>query len=348
MRSILSFAADFSRLRKILGALLMALFVLTTACGRGAAPTHLTLSGHVEATDVRVATRYGGVLERFAVAEGDRLEEGVEAARFDTVDLELAVDGARAEKELATARLALLEAGYEPEDIAVARGEVERIEVESAAAERDLERFAGLLEAGSGAEKPRDDARARRDGLARSLEMARHRLRKLEGGFRREEIAAARAQVAAADARIAQLEEQIHDAVVLCPASGVVTEKLVEQGEILPPGSTLLVLTDLSSARLVAWIGNGDLGRLRIGDEVEVRTDDGVRRAGQVSWISPRAEFTPKNVQTREAREQLVYKVKIALDNHDEHYKPGMPADAVLELDGGGEAGTDAEADHAS
>lgn len=306
--------------------------VAAAGCRQDADPTVLTASGHVEATDVNVSTKLGGTLEWFPVEEGDRLEAGQELGRFETVDQELALAAARAERDLADAQLRLARAGFRKEEVGEAEAQAARAEVELAAAERELKRFQGLLDAGSGTEKSRDDARTQRDAAARALEAARERLRKLQAGFRREEIDAARARLAATEAGIAQIEQRIADATIRSPSAGVVTEKLAEQGEILAPGTALALVTDLDDARLVAYVGERDLGRLRLDQEVRVTTDDGQSRPGRIVWISPRAEFTPKNVQTRDERVKLVYKVKIALDNRDGLYKPGMPAEVVVPL----------------
>jgi HlyD family secretion protein len=297
----------------------------------------------VEATEIRVATKRGGTLERLPVAEGDTLPSGRELAQFDTIDERLALEAAQAELAGARAELSLRRAGPRPQEIAEARAEVGRIEAELAAAQRDLGRFQGLLDSGSGTAKSRDDALARRDQAAQARRAAEERLARLEAGSRRQEIELAEARVSGAEARIAQLEQGLRDATVLSPAAGVVTEKLVEEGEILPPGSTLVVLTDLTDVWLTAWIPEPDLGRVRLGQEARVTTDGGEERTGRLTYVSPRAEFTPKNVQTRDERIQLVYKVKIALPNDDGLFKPGMPAVAHLkavapEPGAGGEA----------
>jgi len=310
--------------------LMSATLVLISACREEEDPSLIRASGHVEATDVRVATKWGGTLEAFELEEGDRLEPGQELARFGTVDEELQLASARAGRDAADAQLRLVLAGFRDEDIAAAAAEVARAQVELDAAERDLERFQGLLDAGSGTEKSRDDARARRDAAARAVDAARERQGKLAAGFRSEELDAARANLAAAEAAIALIEQRIADATVVSPTSGVVTEKLVEPGEILPPGTVLAVLTDLADAWLTAYVGEADLGRLRLGQDADVVTDDGQERQGKLVWISSEAEFTPKNVQTRDERVKLVYKVKIALMNDDGLYKPGMPAEAHL------------------
>ncbi len=136
--------------------------------------------------------------------------------------------------------------------------------------------------------------------------------------------------MAAADARIAQIDQQIQDATIKCPASGILTQKLVQQGELLAPGATLAVLTDLDHAWLTVFIGETDLGRIRLGQEAEVVTDAGQTRAGKVSFIASEAEFTPKNAQTRDERIRLVYRLKIRFENEDGLFKPGMPAEARL------------------
>lgn len=316
-------------------ALILALLA-AAGCGEQADPGLIEANGYVEATEVRLSAKIGGRLEAYALDEGDTVERGAEAARVETVDLELQLDSARAGQDLAAAELRLKRSGYQQEDIAAARAELGRAEADFAAARRDFDRFQGLLDAGSGTVKSRDDALARRDVAERTVEAARQRLAKLEAGFRPEEVQAAEARYAQAEARIAILEQQVRDATVTSPVSGVVTESLVEQGELVPAGTVLAVVTDLSDAWLTAYIPEPDLGRIRLGQEAEVVTDDGQRRRGTVSWINPRAEFTPKNVQTRDERVKLVYRIRVRLDNGDGLFKPGMPARARLRAAEGG------------
>jgi HlyD family secretion protein len=164
-----------------------------------------------------------------------------------------------------------------------------------------------------------------------ALDAARERLKRLEAGFRREEKDAARARLDGADARIAQLEQQLRDATIASPVAGVVTGKLAEKGELAARGTGIVVVTDLPSAWLNAYVAAPELARLRLGQEAEVVTDDGQLRRGRVSFVSSRAEFTPKNVQTRDERVKLVYRIKVALENGDGLFKPGMPATARLQ-----------------
>jgi HlyD family secretion protein len=162
---------------------------------------------------------------------------------------------------------------------------------------------------------------ARLRGTQDALARARH-------GSRPQEIAESRARLAAMAAHAATLEQQIKDATVTSPLTGVVTEKVAQQGELPQPGSPLCVITDLANAWLTVYVAEPDLGRIRLGQPAEVVTDDGQRRGGHITYISPEAEFTPKNVQTRDERVKLVFKVKVGLDNRDGLFKPGMPATA--------------------
>jgi membrane fusion protein YbhG len=311
------------------GAVLLALTL--GACGRRSGSAGIVASGHVEATDVRISTKVAGRLERFALEEGDAVKQGQELGVIDTIDLELALRQARADRRQAAAEMDLRIAGPRKEDIAEAGAQVGALESDLDGARRDLERMQGLLDRGSGTTKSRDDARVRRDTTAERLEAARQALARLKAGSRPEEIEGARAKVAAADARIAQLEQQIKDATVASPVAGVVTEKIAERGELLQVGSGLCVVTDLVNAWLTIYVAEPDLGRVRIGQGADVRTDGGESRRGKVTFIASQAEFTPKNVQTRDERVKLVYRVKVGLENADGLFKPGMPAEARLQ-----------------
>jgi HlyD family secretion protein len=301
------------------------------ACARSTENGPIVASGHVEATEVLVSTKVPGTLEALAVDEGANLAAGQEIARIDTTDVRLALDAARAERAQASAELRLRLAGSREEDVKEAEAQLVRSEADLAGAQKDLDRMEGLLAAGSGTTKSRDDARTRRDVAQASRDAARERLRRLRAGFRAEEKDAARARVAAADARIAQLEQQIRDAVVVSPVAGVVTEKVAERGELLARGAGIVVVTDLPNAWLNAYVPETDLGRLRVGQDASVVTDDGQTRKGRLSFVASQAEFTPKNVQTRDERVKLVYRIKVALENGDGLFKPGMPSTARLE-----------------
>jgi HlyD family secretion protein len=125
------------------------------------------------------------------------------------------------------------------------------------------------------------------------------------------------------------VEQQISDATVFAPGNGVITSRIAEPGEILSPGVPIAVLTDLARPWLTVWIDEPNLSGIKIGQKVTVSVDGSDREfEGTVGFISPVAEFTPKNVQTPDERAKLVFRVKVQLDNPEGIFKPGMPADA--------------------
>jgi HlyD family secretion protein len=321
--------------------------VAAAACQPAAPVNSLRVSGHVEATEVHVASEVGGRLLERRLAEGDRVSRGDLVATLDTRDTELQVARARAERATAVAQLRLLEAGSRVEDVRQAEAQVEAAEAEAMAidadlraAQLDLDRFESLLEANAGSRKQRDDARARVDvtrerqrAAAERVRAAREAVVRLQQGARPEEIEAARTRVAAADAQIAVLEKALADAHILAPVSGVVTQTLVDAGEIVMRGTPIVVVTDLDNAWANLFVPEPMVPRVKLGQSARVVTDaggDGL--PGTVTFVSPKAEFTPRNVQTAEERSKLVYRIKVGVDNRAGILKPGMPVDAELEL----------------
>jgi HlyD family secretion protein len=296
---------------------------------RNGAP--IIASGHVEATEVRVATKVAGTLASLRFEEGDVVKVDQLLAEIDTTDTRLALGVARGDRDQAAAQLQLMLAGARREDIADAEAQVQRAEADMLVAQKDLDRMEGLLASGSGTAKGRDDARARRDVAASVLTSAKERLKKLSVGNRPEEIEAARARLASADARVAQLDQQLKDAAIASPVAGVVTEKVSERGELVARGTVIAVVTDLANPWLTVYVAEPDVPRLRIGQDVEVVTDAGDKRTGRLAYVSSQAEFTPKNVQTRDERVKLVYRLKVTLPNSDGLFKPGMPAEAAFQ-----------------
>jgi HlyD family secretion protein len=322
--------------------------VLLAACGDEQRAGVLRVSGHVEATEIQVAPEVSGrILER-PTSEGDRVASGDVIARLDARDTELQLRRLQAERAAADANRRLLAAGPRPEEVRqadaqaeAAAAEIATIEAELDAARMDLERFEALLAAHAGSVKQRDDARARvetlearRRAASERLRAARENAERIRSGARRQELEAAAARVAAIDAQIAVLDEAIHDAVVKAPVSGIVTQTLAEAGELVGPGRPIVVITDLDHAWANLFVPEPMIPRLRLGQAATVFTDaGGPGLPGTVTFISPRAEFTPRNVQTPEERSRLVYRIKVSVDNRDGILKPGMPVDAELRLE---------------
>lgn len=309
---------------------LLAALAVFTACGQSRPPT-LRASGHIEATEVRLAATVGGRLVEAPFQEGEKVSAGAVVARLDTAAAEHELARARAEAEAADARLRLLVSGSRAEDIRRAEQQLALAQAELAAAQRELVRLASLADRGVATAQARDEATTRREVAERAVAATRAELDKLLAGPRREEIEAARAQRAAAEAAVAAVNQRLIEAVVLAPRDGVITVRVAEPGEVLAPGATIAVLTDLTQPWLEVWIDEPSLASVRLGQAVEVRAGTPpVVRPGRVSFISPVAEFTPKNVQTPDERAKLVFRVKIALVNPDGAFKPGMPADALF------------------
>jgi HlyD family secretion protein len=322
--------------------------VLSIAACDPAPPTdRLRVSGHVEATEVQTSADVGGRILELRVAEGDRMEAGGVVARLDTEDVALQIARTRADRAAALAQLRLLEAGSRAEDIRQARAQVDAatadaaaVDAEVKASQLDLDRYQALLAANAGSVKQRDDAQARLDTAQARQRAAQDRVRsaretqaRLEAGTRPEEIQAARARVEAADAQIAVLEKSLRDANVTSPISGIVTQKLVDAGEIVARGAPLVVITDLDNAWANLFVPEPMIPRVGIGQPATVFTDaGGPGIEGKVTFISPRAEFTPRNVQTAEERSKLVYRIKVSVDNRAGTLKLGMPVDAELTL----------------
>ncbi len=313
-------------MNRSLAAILVSISVL--ACGRSAHDGVVVASGHIEAIDVRVATKVRGRLLRRPVDEGDAVKTGQLLGVIDTVDAELSLREAEAQRDQADAVFRLRVAGSRREDIAELAARVEGVLADLSGAEKELKRQENLVAEGVTTAKTRDDALARRDVLAGQLESAKQALARAKAGSRDQEIDAARAARDAMEARIAQLRQQIADATVVSPTDGLVTEKIAEPGELLAAGAPILVITDLGRPWLTVYVAEPDLGKIRLGAPAEVVTDGGEKRQGKVSFIASTAEFTPRNVQTRDERVKLVFRVKIGLDNADGLFKPGMPAEA--------------------
>jgi HlyD family secretion protein len=324
----------------------LALAIAAAACQEPEPSNVIRVSGHVEATEVQVAADVGGRLLELRVDEGDRVTAGQEVGRLDTRDIELQIARARAERAAADAQLRFLEAGARPEEVrqaqaqrAAAAAEVAAIAAQLKAAETDLARFEALLKANAGSQKERDDARARVDVLREQERSARERVRgarevvsRLQAGATREELDAARARVRTVDAQIALLEKARADASITSPATGIVTQKLAEAGEQVAPRMPILVVTDLDNAWANLFVPEPMIPRVMIGQPARVLTDAGSTVDGKVTFISPQAEFTPRNVQTADERSKLVYRIKVSVDNRAGILKAGMPVDAELQL----------------
>ncbi len=264
----------------------------------------------------------------------------------------------------AKARLAELEAGSRSQEIAAAQATVNSAKAELERTRADFERQRQLLAQDVISEREFETSEAafqvatarykeslERLGLVREgprteeIEQARKALREAEErlalvrkGPRSETIAQARARLEQAAAAVELAKVRLGYASVSSPLTGIVLSENVEPGEYVSPGTPVITVGDLVNVWLRAYIDETDLGRVRVGQPVEVTTDTypGKVYEGRIAFISSQAEFTPKTVQTEKERVKLVYRVKIDIANPAMELKPGMPADARIRLAAGG------------
>ena len=325
-------------------ALFLIPLVLAIGCGQKPSEQTSLATGYVEATEVKVASKVPGRVLTVDATEGKRVAANETLVTLATTETDLAIQRARAERDQADAQLRLLKAGSRPEDIDQAQAQVAAAESDRRAAEAEVNaaktdeaRFEQLLRARAGTEKQRDDAKARRELAEARLKAAGDRanaasaaLDRLKSGARPQEVDAARARVAAIDAQIAALDQDKREAVISAPVAAVVSSRLVEPGELVVPRAPLMVLVDLDHAWATAYVGEPQVPSLKIDQAATVITDAGDRLPGKITFISPRAEFTPRNVQTSEERAKLVYRIKVTVDNQQGILKPGMPVEVDL------------------
>jgi HlyD family secretion protein len=287
----------------------------------------LVLHGNVDIREASLGFRVGGRIAEIAHEEGDAVKAGERLARLDPEPFQRELAEAEAQVDSLQARVDLLQAGYRPEEIAQASAVVREREVTLENAQRIFKRQAELLDTKAISQQDHDDAEARfREAEAR-LNSAREQLALVQAGYRKEELAQAKADLARAEAAMASSELRLQDATLLAPTNGVVLTRAQEPGAVVPAGATVLTLSLSQPVWVRAYVSEPDLGRVHPGMAMEVVTDSrpGKPYRGQVGYISPRAEFTPRNVETPELRTSLVYRLRIVVDNPDEGLRQGMP-----------------------
>ena len=282
-----------------------------------------------------MGSKVGGEVKKLFVREGSAVHQGDPLAVMDHATLDLKLKQVEAGVELAEAQLQLLLNGARSEDIQQAEEGVKQAEAHLKVAQEDVRRMHELFETGSATQKQRDDVEARYTVALAQYNSAKQALKKLRRWTRPAELRAARARLAQARASVDLLKKTMADCTITAPISGIVTHKPVEAGELVGQGTTVVTLSKLEPVYLMIYVSEVELGRVHLGQQAEVHMDtypDSVF-LGKVVYISPVAEFTPKNVQTKEDRVKLVFGVKIEMDNPTGTLKPGMPADATLRIE---------------
>jgi HlyD family secretion protein len=293
----------------------------------------LALYGNVDIREVSLGFRVSGRLAALAVDEGDTVHAGDVLARLDPTPIELELNEARANAGAIAARVALLRSGYRPEEVAQARATVAERRAAFVNSEQSLGRQQQLKGTGAVAERLYDDAVAARDEARARLKAAEASFAQLQRGYRRQEIAEAEANGARAAAAAAQAEQHLADAVLRAPADGVILTRAVEPGTILAAGSAVFTESLLAPVWARVYVNEPDLGRIPPGRAVLVYTDSNPDKPyhGRIGFVSPTAEFTPKNVETPELRTALVYRVRVVVGDADRALRQGMPVTVHLE-----------------
>ncbi|MBI1195595.1 MAG: HlyD family efflux transporter periplasmic adaptor subunit [Gammaproteobacteria bacterium] len=310
-----------------------ALALLLSACqGSTEAGGEIDLNGTIDAREVPVAFQVGGRLQKLKADEGDKVMSGASVAELDAADYQLAVQRAEAEAEAAKQALAALEAGTRTQELRVAEAAVAKAKSELSFAESEVKRIDTLLAKKLAAQEQLDQAQLRYDVAWSTRDQAEHQLDLLKEGPRREDIDRARAELAARRAAVAGARRQLTYCDLASPVKGVVSLRQAEVGQVVGAGQPVLKISELGRPWVRAYLREPDLPRVRLGQSAEVRVDGlpGKVFAGKVAFISPEAEFTPKTVETRELRVDLVYLIKVEVDNPDGLLKIGMPADVKI------------------
>lgn len=297
----------------------------------------LTLYGNVDIREVELAFRVAGRLQSMLFDEGDNVPAGELVAEIDSVPYREALAVADARVQQAQANLDKLRSGSRPQEVARARAAVSEAQAGYDNATTDLKRQSDLLESGASSQKVRDAALARRDEAAAKLASANEALALAEEGFRTEDIAAAQADLAAANAQKALSETQFGDTQLIAPSSGTLIARIREPGSMLSVGMPVYSLSLRDPIYVRAYVDEPHLGRLAPGMHVTITTDTSDKSYdGQIGFISPRAEFTPRSVETTQLRTDLVYRLRIVVANGDEGLRQGMPVTVHVPLTGAG------------
>ena len=265
-------------------------------------------SGLIEATEVTISAETAGQLKALYFAEGDAIRSGDTVGIIDTVTVSLRLQESYAVKKTVETRLRTSALAIEQAD--------QNLEL----ARKEFERVSALLKSGSANQQQFDKTETAFNlaQLARKTAVASYE--------------ATQAELTRAQASIEILRKQLSDCYPVSAQAGIIVSKYIEAGELVAPGKQLLRIAKLDTVWGKIYLPPSDLTRFTLRNSAYVDPEDGRAEPlkGYVSWISSEAEFTPKNVQTKEARADLVYAVKILIPNPDGALKIGMPVSAEI------------------
>lgn len=300
--------------------------------GRGDDGGRLVLLGNVDVRQVDLGFKVGGRIAAMAAEEGDAAAAGQVLAALDAGYMEDEARLARARLAAQEAAVERLENGTRPEEVDQARALVAERRAALDLARATLDRQQELAERGVAAHQLHDAAEAAGGQAEAQLRAAEQALRLAEIGPRREDVAAARAQREAERAALAQAERRLADTVLAAPGAGTVLTRVREVGAVVAAGETVYTLSLAAPVWVRTYVDEPDLNRVQPGMAAEVTIDSvpGKVYRGQVGFVSPVAEFTPKTVETRELRTSLVYRLRVVVAEPDAMLRQGMPVTVAL------------------
>jgi HlyD family secretion protein len=294
----------------------------------------LTLSGNIEAHESLISFKVQGRIVDLPVEEGQWVEANALLARLDDADYRQKVRINEAAVDIRESNLALMLAGTRAQEVKASQETMVEAQADLEQKKSDYDRAQRLFTKDEVSSHDRDLANTALKRAQATFEAAQQRYNEAVEGTRKEDIAIARANLKEAHADLDLSRVNMDYTTLFAPSAGVITVREAELGEVVAPGTPVVTLADLDHIWLRAYIAETDLGRIHWGQEATVTTDTypGKHYRGRVSFISSSAEFTPKSVQTYKERITLVYRIKIDIDNPNHELKPGMPADAHIDL----------------
>jgi HlyD family secretion protein len=303
----------------------------------------LKIQGNVDIRQVNLGFRVSGRIRELRFEEGDPVRAGDLIALLDEGPYQDQVNLARAQLAQSTANLTKAINGSRPQEIDQARAQVAQAQANVENADLTFQRESDLRRTNAISKQEFDNATAARDANRAQLRSAQANLALLEAGSRQEDIDAARAQVQHDQANLETAELNLSDCRLLAPTDGVIITRALEPGAIVAAGTSVYSLCFYSPVWIRTYVDEEDLGRIYPGMKALVYTDTNPEKPyeGQIGFISPVAEFTPKTVETRELRTDLVFRLRVVVEHPDRYLRQGMPVTVRLVDDGTSERARD-------
>ena len=296
-------------------------------------PHRIRLYGNVEIRQVLLGFRVSGRVEAVYREEGERVASGDLLSILDPVPYRIKRSEARGAMLQAKAALDKLHRGFRTEEVREAAAQRDRVQASLDLAEKDYSRISNLFAQKAVARSELDRASSQRNALRAELAAAENALALMREGYRKEDIEAAEAAYEAASARFAAAENALSDTELRSPAEGTILTRVTEPGTVVGAGQVVYALALERPVQVRAYIPEPQLGRVRVGMPAQIVTDSSPAPIeGTLTFISPTAEFTPKQVQTEDLRTDLVYRARILVeDDRDGRLKNGMPVTVMME-----------------